>query len=189
MLKDMTGDEPVEPRALYRDPIEFIPEFTPWIGTNEKPELPAKDQALWDRVRAIPCDARVADGDRKVNLGDELLEEGEGILAWLVEGHRKYSEDPGPDKFRTPDVVLNANREYREEMDDFAGFLTYLEDEEANGWSIDWCRTPLRELYGGWAQQNDAPALNAHRFKAQMEAHGYINMGENHEWRKNGGTS
>ena len=189
LLKDMTGDEPVQPRALYRDPIEFTPEFTPWIGTNEKPELPAKDQATWDRVRAIPFDARVSDEDIDVNLGDELLEEGEGILAWLVEGHRKYCEDPGPDKFRTPDVVLNANKEYREEMDDFAGFLAYLEDAEAEGCGIDWCRTPLRERSEMWARQNDAPALNARRFKAQMEAHGYKVKGERHTWRRDGWTS
>lgn len=124
-----------------------------------------------------------------MNLGDELLEEGEGILAWLVEGHRKYCEDPGPDKFRTPDVVLNANKEYREEMDDFAGFLAYLEDAEAEGCGIDWCRTPLRERSEMWARQNDAPALNARRFKAQMEAHGYKVKGERHTWRRDGWTS
>jgi len=189
LVKDMTGDEPIQARALYRSPIEFWPECTPWIGTNEKPEISAKDQAIWDRIRLVPFDARVADEDINENLGDELLEEGEGILAWLVEGHRKYCEDPSPDKLRTPDVVVNANEEYREEMDDFAGFLTYLEDGEASGWSIDWSRGRLRDRYETWAKENDAPPLNARRFKAQMEAHGYKVKGERHTWRRDGWTS
>lgn len=188
LVKAMTGDEPIQARALYKDPFEFVPEFTPWIASNTKPDVPADDQAFWDRLRVIPCEARVSDEDTNERLGDELLGEAEGILGWLVEGHRKYSEELGPDKFCTPQVVLDANAEYREEMDEFAPFISHLKHEEQEGQEINWRRTPLLDRYREWAQAHSAPSLTARKFKAQMEAKGYKVRGELHEWRRDGWT-
>ena len=98
-------------------------------------------------------------------------------------GPPQVLQRPWPGQLRTPDAVLTANVEYRNDMDDFADFLTYLRQEGDGELTINWGRRPLHGLYKSWANDNDAPELKSHQFKAQMEAHGYKVKGERHTWR------
>ena len=75
LLKDMTGDENMSGRFLYENLVEFKPEFKPWIAANQKPDVPAEDQAVWDRMRLIPFDARVEEDQVDPQLGAQLLTE------------------------------------------------------------------------------------------------------------------
>ena len=61
LIKMVTGDETISTRELYRAPEEWMPQFTPWIASNHLPDIPAEDQAIWDRMRLIPFDNRISD--------------------------------------------------------------------------------------------------------------------------------
>lgn len=96
LVKALTGNEPVSARELYKDPINFEPEFTPFVATNNEPVVDGRDQALFARLVYIPfkrhfvLESENPDAD-PADLADLLLEdklkaEREGIAAWLVEG-------------------------------------------------------------------------------------------------------
>ena len=166
LLKDLVGDETLRARDLYKSNVEFMPEFKPWIGANFKPSVSSDDQAIWDRLRLIPFDARVEQRDVDRQLGDKLKAEGPGILAWALRGCLDWQAhgltEPGP--------VMEATAAYRDEMNIFPGFLESIMESVA---PVNFSATGLREHYNRWARENDADTMSQRDFKAHMKAHGW----------------
>ena len=172
LLKDLTGDERIRARQLYRSSFEFQPEFTPWIAANHKPAVAAEDQAIWDRLRLIPFDSRIADDEKDPHLGTKLLTEAAGILAWAVRGCLDWQREG----LNQPAEVIEATNDYREEMDVFAEFLRAVIGGELHVGNRT--STDLRTAYHGWARGNvdaDDPLYKPSQkeFKRQMEGHGW----------------
>ena len=170
MLKDVTGDESVAARELYKMPFEFYPEFKPWIAANHRPKVSAEDQAIWDRLRLIPFDARVSDEDLDPLLGDKLKAEASGILAWAVRGCLAWQQHG----LAAPPEVVDASQEYRESMDVFTEFLTYITGAEEDGMPVDFSPTSLRDTYNLWAKREGLDRLSQRSFRAHMEQHGWM---------------
>jgi putative DNA primase/helicase len=89
-LKMLTGNDPVAARELFKEFIEYYPEFKLFIGTNHLPEFNTDDDALIDRVMTIPFRVSFTRDhpERDDNLLNELKNEASGILNWAVEGCR-----------------------------------------------------------------------------------------------------
>jgi len=171
LLKDLTGDETLRGRHLYKDTFEFRPEFTPWISANHKPTVPAGDQAIWDRLRLVPFDARVDDAEKVLDFGKVLVDrEGPGILAWAVRGCLAWQQDG----MTEPEAVMEATADYRNEMDTFSDWLETLRDTPSIA-PGDRSPSILRERYNRWQRDNvdDGEPLTQRPFKAQMETHGW----------------
>ena len=165
LLKDLTGDEKLRARHLYRSSFEFTPEFTPWIAANHKPLVPSDDQAVWDRMRLVPYDARISDSDKDTSLGDKLRNEAPGILAWAVRGALEWQRDG----ITEPDAVMEATASYRASMDTFGDFLDHITEAPY----IVFTPSALRETYNTWAKTNDLPKMGQREFSAHMTARGW----------------
>jgi putative DNA primase/helicase len=170
MIKQITGNDTVSARPLYKDPLQFKPQFKPWIAANHKPKIPADDQAIWDRVRLIPFDARIGDELKERSLPEKLKAEGPGILAWAVRGCLEWQEYG----MGTPTAVLQATDSYRNEMDTFTEFLLSLEDWPI-GSAVDFGGQALHEAYMGWSRyDDDAPTLSIKEFNKHLASHHWI---------------
>jgi len=114
-LKMLTGNDPVAARALFKEFIEYYPEFKLFIGTNHKPVLNTDDDALMDRVMTIPF--RVSfprdHAERDDDLLNQLRAEASGILNWAVRGSMLWQQEglgDVPDRVETeqPNTVRDA---------------------------------------------------------------------------------
>ena len=112
----ITGGDRITARWLNANPVTFAPSHTIFLQTNRKPQAPADDDALWERVKVIEFKVRfvdepAADDERPRDLGLEpaLLGEAPGILAWLVRGHLDYLTGG----LQTPASVRLARDAYR----------------------------------------------------------------------------
>lgn len=87
-LKMLTGNDPITARELFKEYIEYYPEFKLFIGTNHLPQLNVADDALMDRVMIIPFRVSFTRDhpERDDSLLDQLKAEASGILNWAIAG-------------------------------------------------------------------------------------------------------
>jgi putative DNA primase/helicase len=120
LIKELTGGEPLQVRALHSDFVEVRPIFKMTMSGNHKPEIRGTDDGIWRRVMLVPFDVQIPEAERDPELVDKLFSERAGLFNWLVEGLLDVLETG----LRPPDAVTEATKEYREESDPIGLFLT-----------------------------------------------------------------
>ena len=53
IMKEITGGDKIQARALFKDSIEFTPQFNLVVCTNELFDIPANDDGTWRRIRVV----------------------------------------------------------------------------------------------------------------------------------------
>jgi P4 family phage/plasmid primase-like protien len=53
VMKELTGGDSLQCRALYKGPISFIPQFKLVMATNNLPGMDGKDEGTWRRIRTV----------------------------------------------------------------------------------------------------------------------------------------
>ncbi|RCG19035.1 DNA primase [Sphaerisporangium album] len=121
-VKLLTGGDKIKARRMRQDFFSFDPTHHLWLLGNHRPEVTSGGFAFWRRIRLIPF-TRVVPEERKIdNLARVLVsEEGPGILAWLVDGARRYLA--GEKDLSGPERVLVATNAYAETEDHVGRFI------------------------------------------------------------------
>lgn len=162
VLKRVTGRDLVAARFLRREFFEFRPAFLLFLATNTKPNFRGQDEGLWRRVKLIPWERYFAPAERDHRLGDALLAERAGIVAWAVRGAVEWYAGGLDD----PAVVREATAEYRETSDALFGFLGASQSRAvteagfvATGEAADLALgAVLWDAYREWADAQGLPA-------------------------------
>lgn len=119
LVKQITGDEPIVARFLFKEFIEFRPSFKIWLATNQLPHMNGNDSAIWRRLRIIPFNRNFTVEEQDRELSKKLEVEKSGILAWIVRGAMDWYENG----LQTPKAVAEATAGYRSEMDTVSQFI------------------------------------------------------------------
>lgn len=170
LIKKLTGGGRIVARQLYRDPVEFRPQFKLWIDCNHAPRI-AADYAMAERVQKIPFEVTISREQRDPDFMSKLEAEGSGILAWAIEGAAKWFA--AGKKMQRPAVVERATEEYMESQDDFAAWV----DEKCTIAPTAQARADqLRESYNAHTGRE----LSATRFGSILRAKGFTKSRETH---------
>lgn len=159
LLKQLTGGSKITCRFLYADEFEYTPEFKIWIATNHKPVIRGTDVGIWRRIKLIPFEVNIPESKVDKNLKYKLRAEFPQILRWAVEGCRKWMKDG----IKEPECVLEAVKEYKQEMDLLAGFIEqcividYTCDEIV-------VASDLFTMYKQWAKDNNEYEMSSKKF-------------------------
>jgi DNA primase catalytic core len=129
LIKAATGGEPMAVRALHRGFFDLMPLFKLTIGGNYKPDIPGTDEGIWRRMKLVPWNAHVADGDRDEELPAKLRAESAGVLNHIVRGLLDWL-DHG---LIEPEAVREATAQYREDSDPLARFLKLCTEVDPAG--------------------------------------------------------
>ena len=124
------------------------------------------DHGIWRRMLLIPFSNQVGPDERNADLDLELLQEGDAILTWAVEGAVKWFER-GLD---VPASVLAETKVYREEEDVFGQFIEECTNPCSYG-SIS--RSKLRGIYELWCKEQGIRPMSARAMCARMRKRGY----------------
>lgn len=117
----------IQARALFRDPIEFKPQFKMVLTCNTLPEIPSTDDGTWRRIRIVEFISKFTSKPNPnvptefladPNLDEKLDLFKETFMSLLIEFYKKYREHG----LIEPEEVLKATLEYKATSDKFAQF-------------------------------------------------------------------
>lgn len=169
LLKRLSGRDRVRSRALYQESIEWTPECTIWVATNNPPKFNSDDDAIWRRTKLIPF-TTVFRGDGEVFdfAREKLGPEASGILNWLLEGLRQFLANG----LGEPESVFELAMEQRAESDSVARFMGDLLADgllvEGEGISIR--TSELFILYNEWSRRCGERGLGTRRFGNRLQS-------------------
>jgi len=124
---------------------------------------------IWSRIRLIPFKIQIPDDRIDRQLKFKLREEMPGILAWAVEGCLLWRREG----LKQPQSILDANREYKGEMDVLAAFIDACCTE---GGETD--AGELFRAYIEWAKESNEYEMSSTKFGREM--------GKKYEKRRSG---
>ena len=154
LMKEMTGGDKIQCRALYAEPFEFKPQFKMVLCCNDKPELPPHDEGTWRRVKNTEFISKftydiepdiVLDFKINTELAERFEDWSEPFLSILIEYHKRYRREG----IREPDEINEYTAEYRAESNHFRDFINdriEYDPLHKKGMSID----RMYETYRAW---------------------------------------
>ena len=127
LMKELTGGDKIQARLLFKEPIEFKPQFKMILTCNQLPNVPSDDGGTWRRIRVVEFTSKFCDNPVEANefgidtsLSDKFQWWKEAFMALLLE----YYKNGNMEHIKEPEEVLKCTREYQKNND---VFLEYFE--------------------------------------------------------------
>ena len=165
-VKRLTGGDIISTRPLYGHPFDFGPQCKFWLASNHRPQVSAHP-AVWERMIVLPFDHVIPPEDRDTHLGEKLRGEANGILAWAIEGARRYYEEGI--RASIPKQCLTAAREYRNDMDDVG---RWIGEKCEVGPPFACSFAELWDDYLSWCEADGIEPVPKRAFGNHLKAHG-----------------
>jgi P4 family phage/plasmid primase-like protien len=147
-VKMLTGGDIISARKMYKDFFDFKPSHTLFLALNHLPSVKSGGSGFWRRLRKIDFNYQVPEALQKQGLADDIfLEEGGGVLAWMIEGAKRVLKQG----LSEPSSVKLATTEYRFEEDHIA---KYIEDCVIQNVMASVQSSDLLNSYKRWCQDN-----------------------------------
>ncbi|WP_373234904.1 DNA primase family protein [Mycobacterium marinum] len=166
-MKRLTGGDAIRARRMRQDFIEFEPSHTAVLVTNHLPAVSGDDPAVWRRIRVVPFDVVIAEGDRDPHLGERLQQAADEVLAWCIAGWCEYRRIG----LAEPDAVLAATGEYQADSDAVGRFIG--EQCVTSSPVVKATTSQLFDAWQMWRGHEGAPELTSKAFGKALDRHGY----------------
>ena len=146
ILKEMTGSDPVQGRALYKDTVTYVPQFTLVVCCNDLPTFKSNDEGTWRRVRLcrfMSCFVSEEEEEEKKKENPNIkhwfrkdLKLGDAMKVWVPAFTRllveRWNQTKG--KVRDCESVRLASKQYRNEEDVLVLFRQECIREQQGNW-------------------------------------------------------
>lgn len=196
-VKRLTGNDKIVAEAKYSNDIfEGRPQFTTLIACNNPPDINHADEALRERILALPFNTTIDRSKRKYERQTQIERySGIAVLSWLVEGWRLYCEE-GIKREGWPKAVRRLHGEVVADLNPTQGFINSMlvkarECEEGiraenlamdnmrdrgrmtpttADWPKEWTTSAstIYEMYVRWMASNGAPAMSFPSFSNEL---------------------
>jgi P4 family phage/plasmid primase-like protien len=175
LLKTLSGSDMLTVRFLYQEAFDALPRHVLLMVSNDAPRLDAYDDALKDRVVALPFVHRLDEHGPLELTGGARIEAVRkdavsplvcGFAAWAVEGLARVHQTQSI--FRAP-CIEAATAKFWADTDTLTPFWETLDgDELRRGIS----KSELRKRYESWCEAEGARAFNRNLWARACESFG-----------------
>jgi P4 family phage/plasmid primase-like protien len=181
LLKELSGNDTIYTRALYRDSSSFLPQFKLTVICNKLPRIPSDDQATWNRIRVLDFESKFLDESECPKTFEEQMQERKFpidrsftftekmVQAFIYKLFMRFkSIQKKGFVMNEPEQVTAATKRYRAKNDIFMNFINdKLKDDHESSLTI-------ADLYGSfkdWHKTSYTSACTASRpeFKEYFE--------------------
>lgn len=175
LLKALSGGDRLSVRFLYKETFTAPPSHALILAANDAPRTDAYDEALKDRVLALPFTHPLNDGDRLTFAGHKRLESARqdpnsallrGFAAWVGEGLQSLYRTQ--EIYKAPEVVA-ATEQFWRETDPLTEFWETVEVESLKR-GMD--KSSLVALYTAWCAAENQKPFNRIQWARACIAHG-----------------
>ena len=128
IMKELTGGDPIQGRALFKDTVTFVPQFSLAVCTNHLFDITSSDDGTWRRIRVCDFISRFVDDPSSdpqdhefqvdLNIDKKFTEWVPVFTAMLV---NKLFETNGIVS-DCPEVMASSQN-YKAQQDYFTGFM------------------------------------------------------------------
>ncbi|CAM4063642.1 phage/plasmid primase, P4 family [Deinococcus marmoris] len=188
LLKTLSGADRLPGRLLYNEAFTFTPTHVLMMVANDPPRVEAYDDALKDRVLALPFTHRLDKGDLLLNGRPiEALRRDpnsalvRGFTAWAVEGLTRLHQVGARDIHRAA-VCKEATQKFWHSVDELHGFWLSLDHAALlRGMGI----SDLKGCYQEWCNAMGTTPLGGQKFNRACESVGLKSGsdGKQRRWR------
>jgi P4 family phage/plasmid primase-like protien len=133
IMKEITGGDPIQARALFKDTITFKPQFNLAVCTNTEFKDLASDDGTWRRIRQIDFMAKFLENPYE----DPMFPKSDFLYQFAVDKQLDMKFSTWAPVFMSMlvekvfvlqgvvhdcSIVMNSSNDYRERQDYFSGF-------------------------------------------------------------------
>lgn len=179
LLKQVTGEDSIRVRTLYKTPVEFTAKFKMIVVSNPILDLGLEQASMRRRVKVVPFNVTftdkytqktIVDGrtylPKDVDLYNKLMAERYGIFNWLIEGAVKwYKEGLGeePEAMKKAFTMFCKEAESKNKVDNVKKFVN--EEVVFTGNSEDrLMASEFYEAFQEWCELADENVINITAF-------------------------
>ena len=128
LMKELSGGDRILTRGLFKEPIEFKPQFKMIMTCNELPEVPSDDGGTWRRIRVIEFTSRFVDKpdpskQREFpidpDITDKLDRWADTFISMIIDHHKRLD----PRNIEEPLEVRIATEGYKKNNDIIGQFI------------------------------------------------------------------
>lgn len=144
-IKQVTGNDLQQARKNHSNHIvNSVPRFTPYVSTNNPPNIDRGDEALRNRILVIPFNnpatPEMISYERNLKENKEISS---AILWWVIEGCRMYLEE-GLERDSWPEAVKVISEEFVSGTSAVQRFITERLERDDKG------REKLDDVFRAW---------------------------------------
>ncbi len=188
LLKTLSGADSLTVRFLFQESFTAIPRHVLLLVSNDAPKLNAYDDALKDRVVALPFAHRLdKNGPLKLTGGARIEAVRKdphsplviGFTAWAVEGLARIQSS---EKIFKASAVEKATEKFWADTDTLTPFW---ETVDKNALRAGIPKNELRAAYQKWAEIEGAPVFNRNIWAKACESYGLqdVRSGQKRSWK------
>ena len=142
VMKELTGGDPIQARALYSDSEVFEPQFSLVVCTNALFEIKSNDDGTWRRLKVVDFLAKfISEGELHTDDTKYVFEKDKSLKEKLPRWAITFASMLVARAFETEgevkdcDEVVGASKKYREDQDCISKFISekiaYVDTKEA----------------------------------------------------------
>jgi P4 family phage/plasmid primase-like protien len=136
LLKEFTGGDKIKARSLFKEPIEFKPQFKLALLCNEIPSFPPYDTGITRRIEIIEFKSKFCANPKEPNefpidnqLSEKMKEWKELFMAYLLD---VYYERYKAEGIHVPAEVIHFTQEYQKQCDVYTDFFYDIVEDTRN---------------------------------------------------------
>ena len=130
VMKELTGGDPIQARALYCDSEIFEPQFSLVVCTNALFEIKSNDDGTWRRVKLVDFKSKfITEGEEHTDDTPHVFKKDKDLKQKLPKWAPVFASMLVHRAFETEGEVLDcsevveASRKYRQNQDHLTGFI------------------------------------------------------------------
>jgi P4 family phage/plasmid primase-like protien len=128
LMKELSGQDRILVRTLFKEPYEFKPQFKMILTCNELPEVPSDDGGTWRRIKVCNFSSRFCENpDARKNefhmdfeLTDKFEKWKEIFISMMIERHKHINAS----SIHEPSEVRIATESYKQNNDVIGQFIS-----------------------------------------------------------------